>query len=63
MKELLKKQWKLIVQYHCTDYKEEYLYNDKRKALNHFYLLDGDCCIDIDRCYLFDPKGNIFYEE
>jgi hypothetical protein len=62
MKSLLKKQWKLIVQYYGTNYKEEYLYNDKRKALNHFYLLEEDCCIDINRCYLFDPKGNLFYE-
>jgi len=62
MKNLLKKQWKLLVQYYGTSYEEEYLYNDKRKALNHFYLLQNDCCIDMDRCYLFDPKGNIFYE-
>lgn len=60
MKNLLKKQWKLIVQYYNTNYKEEYSYNDKRKALDHLYLLEQDCCID--RCYLFDPKGNIFYE-
>lgn len=57
-----KEQWKLIVQYYGTDYQEEYLYNDKRKALHHFYLLEGDSCIDVDRCYLFDPFGNIFYE-
>jgi len=62
MKNLLKKQWKLIVQYYGTNYKEEQLYDEKKKALNDYYLLEQDCCIDIDRCYLFDPKGNLFYE-
>ena len=63
MKNSLKKQWKLIIQYHCTDYKEEQLYDDKRKALNDYYLLQNNSeVIDIDRCYLFDPKGNLFYE-
>jgi len=55
-----KEQWKLIIQCYGTDYKEEQLYDKKKKALNDYYLLEQDCCIE--RCYLFDPKGNLFYE-